>query len=113
MTREMARIIRTVKDPRVSGSLTTITACDVSGDLKFAKVYFTFLDRAEGEEAEAKRKEIAKGLRSASGYIRRELAMSLNLRVTPELTFLPDTSAEYGASISKILKDINGEKVDE
>ncbi len=109
----MARIIRTVKDPRVSNSMTAITACDVSGDLKYAKVYFTFLDSAEGEEAEAKRKEIAKGLKSAAGYIRRELAMSLNLRVTPELTFLPDTSAEYGASISKILKDISSEGKDE
>ncbi len=113
MTREMARIIRTVKDPRVSGSLTAITACDVTADLKYAKVYFTFLDNVTGDEAVQKRRDIAAGLKSASGYIRRELANTLNLRVTPELSFHPDTSAEYGASIDRILKDINGEKIDE
>ncbi len=107
--RELSRIIRGVKDPRVNGYLTCITGCDVSADLKYAKVYFTFLDKLDGEEATAARKEIKTGLKSASGYIRRELAASLNLRVTPELTFVPDTSAEYGAGISKILKEISGE----
>ena len=110
MTRELCRIIRNVKDPRVSGSLTTVTGCDVSPDLKYAKVFYSFLDDVEGEEAEIKRKEIKKGLESAQGFIRRELAMTLNLRITPELTFVPDTSVEYGAKISKILKTINEEE---
>ncbi|MBR6644263.1 MAG: 30S ribosome-binding factor RbfA [Clostridia bacterium] len=110
MTRELCRIIRNVKDPRVSGSLTTVTGCDVSPDLKYAKVFYSFLDDVEGEEAEMKRKEIKKGLESAKGFIRRELAMTLNLRITPELTFVPDTSVEYGAKISKILKTINEEE---
>ena len=110
MTRELCRIIRNVKDPRVSGSLTTVTGCDVSPDLKYAKIFYSFLDDVEGEEAEIKRKEIKKGLESAKGFIRRELAMTLNLRVTPELTFVPDTSVEYGAKISKILKSINEEE---
>lgn len=107
MTRELCRIIRNVKDPRVSGSLTTVTGCDVSPDLKYAKVFYSFLDDVEGEEAELKRKEIKKGLESAKGFIRRELAQTLNLRVTPDLMFVPDTSVEYGAKISKILKEIN------
>lgn len=109
VTRELSRIIRSVKDPRVSTHLTCITGCDVSADLKYAKVYFTLLDSLDGEKAEEARKEIKAGLKSASGFIRHELAISLNMRVTPELTFLPDTSAEYGAGISKILKEINEE----
>lgn len=110
MTRELCRIIRNVKDPRVSSSLTTVTGCDVSPDLKYAKVFYSFLDDVTEEEAELKRKEIKKGLESAKGFIRRELAMTLNLRITPELTFVPDTSVEYGAKISKILKTINEEE---
>lgn len=110
MTRELCRIIRNVKDPRVSGSLTTVTGCDVTPDLKYAKVFFSFLDDANEEEAEMKRKEIKKGLESAKGFIRRELAQTLNLRITPDLVFIPDTSVEYGAKISKILKEINDDE---
>ena len=110
MTRELCRIIRNVKDPRVSGSLTTVTGCDVTPDLKYAKVFFSFLDDANEEESEMKRKEIKKGLESAKGFIRRELAQTLNLRITPDLVFIPDTSVEYGAKISKILKEINDDE---
>lgn len=109
MTRELCRIIRNVKDPRVSSYLVTVTGCDVTQDLKYAKVFFSFLDDATGEDAELIRKDIKKGLESAKGFIRRELAMTLNLRVTPDLAFIPDTSVEYGAKISGILKQINDE----
>ena len=90
--------------------MTTVTGCDVSPDLKYAKIYFSFLDPVKTpEEAAEKRAEIKKGLVSAHGFIRRELAASLNLRVTPELTFVADTSAEYGSEINKILNEIKAE----
>ena len=110
IVKEMARILRNIKDPRVTGSMTTVTGCDVSPDLKYAKIYFSFLDPVKTpEEAAEKRAEIKKGLVSAHGFIRRELAASLNLRVTPELTFVADTSAEYGSEINKILNEIKAE----
>ena len=99
MMKETSNIIRTIKDPRVSSGFVTITRCDVSGDLKFAKIYYSVLN---GDSAEVK-----KGLISAKGYIRREIASRLNLRNTPELTFIPDDSMEKGARISKILNDMN------
>lgn len=110
MTKEMANILREVKDTRVSGSFTVITGCEISADFKYAKVYYSFLDKtASPEQTEEKRKEIKKGLISANGFIRRELARRLNLRVTPELTYIADTSAEYGDEINRILRDIKNE----
>ncbi len=94
----MADILRQIKDPRVTSSMVTITAAEVTADLKFAKIYFS----SYGGDV----KEIKKGLTSAAGFIRRELAHTLNMRITPELTFINDTSIEYGASISKVLKSI-------
>ena len=106
MLREMSQIIRTVKDPRVNSGFVTITHCDVSGDLKFAKIYYSVLN---GDFAEVK-----KGLISAKGYIRHEIAARLNLRNTPELTFVSDDSMAQGAKISKILNDLDlGEPEDE
>ena len=106
MLRETSQILRTVKDPRVNSGFVTITRCDVSGDLKFAKIYYSVLG---GDAAEVK-----KGLISAKGYIRREIAERLNLRNTPELTFVLDGSIEQGARISKILSEMDlGEKNDE
>ena len=99
MMREMSQIIRSVKDPRVNSGFVTITRCDVSGDLKFAKIYYSVLN---GDFSEVK-----KGLISAKGYIRREIAERLNLRNTPELTFIEDDSIEKGAKISKILSGMN------
>ena len=99
MMKEMSNIIRSVKDPRVNSGFVTITHCDVSGDLKFAKIYYSVLN---GDFAEVK-----KGLISAKGYIRHEIAARLNLRNTPELTFISDDSMEKGAKISKMLKDMN------
>ena len=99
MMREMSQIIRTVKDPRVSSGFVTITHCDVSGDLKYAKIYYSVLN---GDAAEVK-----KGLISAKGYIRHEIAERLNMRNTPELTFISDDSIEKGAKISKILNEMD------
>lgn len=99
MTKELSEIIRTVKDPRVSSSLVTITSSHVTPDLKFAKIFFSSIG---GED----KNEIKKGLESASGYIRKQIAERLNLRITPELKFFQDNSVEYGANIEKLLKQI-------
>lgn len=96
--RELASILRDVKDPRVSGAFVSITAVDVTPDLKFAKIYYSSL---MGDK-----KELAKGLRAASGYIRSQIAQRLNLRITPELTFIVDDSVAHGAHISKLLNSI-------
>ena len=107
LMKALCEIIRTVKDPRVSDAFISITAADCTADLKYAKIYYSALS---GDS-----KEIAKGLKTASGFIRRELARSLNLRMTPELTFIPDTSIAYGAHIASVLSglDISEEEPEE
>ena len=94
----MSESIREIKDPRVSSAMVTITAAEVSADLKFAKIYFSAI---LGEKSEVK-----KGLVSASGFLRRSLSQKLNLRITPELTFCEDKSIEHGAHIAKLLNNI-------
>ena len=89
--RTLSELIRTVKDPRVHG-LISITAVDTTADLKYAKVYVSSLDQSD-------MKEVLKGLKSASGYLRRELGHALSLRATPELTFIQDDSMVKGAHI--------------
>lgn len=107
---ELSAIIREVKDPRISGAMITISAVNVSADLKYAKVYWSSL---LGTDDEAEKKEISRGLRSASGFIRRRLAEKLNLRVTPELTFICDESIEHGTKIAGILRGLETEGTDE
>ena len=96
--KEMASILRKVKDPRVSEAFISITAADCTADLKYAKIYYSALS---GDP-----KAIAQGLKAANGFIRRELARSLNLRITPELTFITDSSISYGAHIASILEGL-------
>ena len=98
MCKELASAIRLVKDPRVADAFVSITGAEVTPDLKYAKIFFSVLN---GDP-----KEIAKGLKAANGFIRRELARSLNLRMTPELTFLQDTSIAYGARIASVLNGL-------
>ena len=98
MQKEIANVLREVKDPRIKDAFISITAVDATPDLKFAKVYYSALN--------GDKKEIARGLRSSAGYIRRQLAQSMNLRMTPELTFIEDHSIEHGAHISKLLEGI-------
>lgn len=98
MQKELSAVLRDVKDPRVSGAFISITAVDVTPDLKFAKVYYSAM---LGDK-----KEVAKGLRSSSGYIRKMIASRMNLRITPEFTFFEDHSIEHGAHISKLLNSI-------
>lgn len=105
---EVARVLsdslREVKDPRVREPFITITSCEVSGDLKYAKVYFSVL----GADKE-KVKEIKKGLYSAAGFLRHALAEKINLRITPELSFEYDDAMERGANISVLLKKTSSE----
>ena len=104
--KELAQILREVKDPRISDAFISVTAVEVSGDLKFAKVYYSAM---MGDK-----KEIAKGLKSSAGFIRREIARRLNLRMTPEFSFYEDHSIEHGAHISKLLEGIEfSEELDE
>lgn len=105
MRKELAMMLREVKDPRVKDAFISITAVEATGDLKFAKVYYSVMT--------GDKKEIANGLKSSAGYMRRELARRLNLRMTPELNFYEDHSIEHGAYISKILNGIEISEPDE
>ena len=99
--RELANIIRGgIKDPRIS-PLTSVVAVEVAPDLKTCKAYISVLGNDEEKE------ETMKGLNSAVGYIRRELAHSINLRNTPEITFILDDSIEYGVNMSKKIDELN------
>ena len=95
--RELAVLIPNVKDPRVTGMI-SVTAVDVTQDLKFAKVYISVLDKSDSDQ-------VLKGLKSAAGYLRRELGRALNLRHTPELTFYRDDSMAKGAHILEMLRN--------
>ena len=100
LKRELSALFREVKDPRVSKMLSVIR-CEVSGDLSHCKVHVSAL---EGEEAT---KESIKGLVSASGFLRRELANRLHLRKCPELHFVADGSIAYSAKINEILHELD------
>ena len=97
--REMSALIRTVKDPRVAGAgMISVTAVETTQDLKYAKIFVSVLDKTASAQA-------MKGLKSASGYLRRELGRALDLRNTPELTFVQDDSIDHGAHILDMLRD--------
>ena len=97
----LSNLLRQVKDPRVNqGSLVSITRVDTTGDLRYCKVYVSFL-------GEVNEKEFKKGVKSAAPWLRRELGMALNLRYTPELIFELDTSIAYGAHINSIIEGLN------
>ncbi len=95
--RELAALIPTVKDPRVTGMI-SVTAAEVSPDLKYAKIYVSILDKSTSDQ-------VLKGLKSASGWLRRELGRALKLRSTPELAFFRDDSMAKGARILEMLRD--------
>lgn len=98
--RELADQIRFLKDPRVSQvGMVSITRVDTTGDLRYARVYISVLDKTQ-------EKDVLKGLKSASGFLRRELGRSLQLRYTPELQFIADDSIEYGAHILEVLHQV-------
>ena len=96
--REMAVILREVKDPRVKEAFISVTGAEVTPDLKYAKIFYSHL---RGDA-----KEVAKGLKSSGGFIRHKLAERLNLRITPELTFIVDESIAHGAHIASLLSGL-------
>ena len=97
--RELSSLIRTVKDPRVADAgMVSVTAVETTPDLKYAKIYVSVLDKTASAQA-------LKGLKSATGYLRRELGRALNLRNTPELSFVRDDSIDKGAHILDMLRN--------
>ena len=97
--KELASLIRNLKDPRVQGTMISITRVETTPDLRYAKVYASFLQEDKAAEA-------LKGLKSASGYLRRELGSALKLRYTPELVWALDDSITYGAKLLKLIKSL-------
>ena len=93
-------ISREIKDPRIN-PMTSVVAVEVAPDLKTAKVYISVLGDEESKEA------TRKGLKSAASFMRGQLAKTLNLRNTPELTFIIDNSIEYGVNMSKLIDEVN------
>ena len=109
--RELSNIIRgEIKDPRIN-PMTSVVAVEVAPDLKTCKAYISVLGDEQSQ------KDTIAGLKSAEGYIRRELARTLNLRNTPEIRFVLDQSIEYGVNMSKkideVTKDLKTEGVEE
>ena len=103
--KELSAQLRTLKDPRVSATgMVSITRVDTTGDLRYARIYISCLDKSS-------EKDVMKGLKSASGYLRRELGRALQLRYTPELQFIGDDSIQQGAHILEVLRQV--ERADE
>ena len=96
----LSKLLSEVKDPRVSGKMISVTRVETTGDLRYCKVWLSVLN-LENE------KEFRKGLKSASGWLRKELGSSLSLRNTPELVFEIDRSIEYGAHINAVLESLD------
>ena len=98
--KELSSIIRNqIKDPRIH-SMTSVVAVEVAPDLKTCKAYISVL----GDEKA--KKDTMDGLKSAEGYVRRQLAGNLNLRITPQIKFILDSSIEYGVTMSKKIEDV-------
>ena len=96
--RELANLMRSLKDPRLQSGLLTITHVDTTPDLRYSRIYVSALDKSQ-------EKEMLKGLKSAAGYLRRELGSALKLRYTPELQFVADDSIRQGAHILEMLRN--------
>ena len=98
--RVLSAKLREIKDPRVQQGMISVTRVETTGDLRYSKIWLSVM----GLENE---KEFRRGIKSASGWLRKELGAVLNLRYTPELTFELDHSIEYGAHINEVLNSLN------
>ena len=98
--RELSSLMRSLKDPRLQSGLLTITHVDTTPDLRYSRIFVSALDKSQ-------EKEMLKGLKSAAGYLRRELGSALKLRYTPELQFVADDSIQQGAHILEMLRNPN------
>src|SRR5699024_9006906 len=94
--KELSALLRNLKDPRVQDTMISITHVETTPDLRYAKIYVSFLQEERARDA-------LKGLKSAGGYLRRELGQSLQLRYTPELVWEQDDSITYGARMLKLI----------
>ena len=97
--KSVAEKLRTVKDPRVSDTMISVTRVETTPDLRYAKVYVSFLEADKAAEA-------MKGLKSAGGYLRRELGHNLQLRYAPEIVWSLDDSITYGAKMLKLINSL-------
>ena len=105
--KSLAENLRNVKDPRVSGTMISVTKVETTPDLRYAKVYVSFLEENKASDA-------MKGLKSAGGWLRREVGNDLKLRYTPELVWALDDSITYGAKMLEIINNLPyGEHDDE
>ena len=98
--KELSNQLRRVKDPRVADLMISITRVETTPDLRYAKVYVSFLQEDKAADA-------LKGLKSAGGFLRRELGRTLNLRYTPELVWEQDDSITYGAKMLKLINSLD------
>ena len=98
--KELSSAIRNLKDPRVQDTMISITHVEATPDLRYAKIYVSFLEENKAADA-------MKGLKSASGYLRRELSSALQLRYTPELVWALDDSITYGAKMLKLINSLD------
>lgn len=101
--RELSALIRTLKDPRVQDAMISITSVDTTGDLRYAKVFISVLEKERA-------RDVLKGLKSAGGYLRREIGARLQLRYTPELQFEEDDSIERGTKMFALLSSLEAEE---
>ena len=104
--KELANLLRNLKDPRVQDTMISITRVEATPDLRYAKVFVSFLE-------ESRAKDALKGLKSAGGYLRRELGRALQLRYTPELVWEQDDSITYGAKMLKLINSLEVNKDEE
>jgi len=96
----LSRLLRDIKDPRVQQGMISVTRVETTGDLGYSKVWLSVMGMQD-------EKEFKKGLKSAGGWLRRELGRAMNLRHTPELIFEIDHSIEYGAHISQVISGLD------
>ena len=106
--KELSSLLRTVKDPRVQDTMISVTRVETTPDLRYTKVYVSFLQEERVKDAMA-------GLKSAGGYLRRELGHNLQLRYAPEIVWSLDDSITYGAHMLKLINslEISHEDTDE
>ena len=95
----LSDLLRNLKDPRVQDTMISITRVETTPDLRYAKIYVSFLEESRAAGA-------LKGLKSAGGYLRRELGRSLQLRYTPELVWALDDSITYGAKMLRLINSL-------
>lgn len=104
--KELSSLIRTLKDPRIQDTMISITRVETTPDLRYTKVYVSFLQEEKAADA-------MKGLKSAAGYLRRELGSALNLRYTPQIMWALDDSITYGTKLLALINSLGVEPDEE